>query len=189
MAARRATSNLNDLSYRHMRYFLFIAFVIVPIVEITLFLKVGSLIGIPATIALILLTAIAGTMLVRSQGLQVISKIQQSAQRGEAPVDALVQGACVLAAGLLLLTPGFATDALGFALLIPPVRSFVISRVWKVIEPHVVTTTVQTTSWQEERQPRRPNGKIIEGEAVEIEEDEKGHRNNDGGPSHKHPER
>ena len=100
-----------------MRYFLFIAFVVVPIVEITLFLKVGSLIGIPATIALILLTAIAGTILVRSQGLQVISKIQKSAQRGEAPVDALVQGACVLAAGLLLLTPGFATDALGFALL------------------------------------------------------------------------
>lgn len=189
MAARRATSNLNDLSYRHMRYFLFIAFVIVPIVEITLFLKVGSLIGIPATIALILVTAIAGTMLVRSQGLQVISKIQQSAQRGEAPVDALVQGACVLAAGLLLLTPGFATDALGFALLIPPVRSFVISRVWKVIEPHVVTTTVQQSRWQEDRPGQRSNGTIIEGEAVEIEEDEKGHRNNDGGPSHKHPER
>ena len=100
-----------------MRYFLFIAFVVVPIVEITLFLKVGSLIGIPATIALILLTAIAGTILVRSQGLQVLSKIQHSVQRGEAPVDALVQGACVLAAGLLLLTPGFATDALGFGLL------------------------------------------------------------------------
>jgi UPF0716 protein FxsA len=172
-----------------MRYFLFIAFVVVPIVEITLFLKVGSLIGIPATIALILLTAIAGTILVRSQGLQVISKIQQSAQRGEAPVDALVQGACVLAAGLLLLTPGFATDALGFALLIPPVRSFVVSRVWKLIEPHVVTATVKQTGWQEDRPGRSSSGTIIEGEAVEIEEEDNSDSKNGVSQSHKHPER
>ena len=172
-----------------MRYFLFIAFVVVPIVEITLFLQVGSLIGIPATIALILLTAIAGTILVRSQGLQVLSKIQQSVQRGEAPVDALIQGACVLAAGLLLLTPGFATDALGFGLLIPPVRSFFVSRVWKLIEPHVVTATVEQTRWQEDRHGRSSNGTIIEGQAVEIEEEQNGHRKNDGAPPNKHPER
>jgi hypothetical protein len=75
-----------------MRIFLFLAFVAVPIAEIFLFLQVGSFIGIPATIGLVILTAIAGTMLVRSQGLEVISKIRHAADRGEAPVDALIQG-------------------------------------------------------------------------------------------------
>ncbi len=154
-----------------MRYILFTAFIVVPVVEITLFLKVGSLIGIPATIGLILLTAIAGTMLVRSQGLEVLSKIRSSAERGEAPVEALVQGACVLAAGLLLLTPGFATDTVGFALLIPPVRSFMVRKVWKMIEPHVVTTTVRQTRWHQERPSSDASAQVIEGEAVEVDEE------------------
>jgi UPF0716 protein FxsA len=153
-----------------MRYFLFIAFIAVPIIEITLFLKVGSLIGIPATIGLILLTAIVGTMLVRSQGLEVISKIRMSAERGEAPVEALIQGACVLAAGLLLLTPGFATDTLGFALLIPPVRSFMVHKVWQMIEPHIVTTTVRETTWRHETGRSNGPATVIEGEAVEVHE-------------------
>jgi len=154
-----------------MRYILFTAFIVVPIIEITLFLKVGSLIGIPATIGLILLTAIAGTMLVRSQGLEVLSKIRTSAERGEAPVEALVQGACVLVAGLLLLTPGFATDTVGFSLLIPPVRSFVIKKVWKMIEPHVVSATVQQTTWHEQTSRPDRSGPVIEGEAVEVAEE------------------
>jgi UPF0716 protein FxsA len=154
-----------------MRYILFTAFIVVPVLEITLFLKVGSLIGIPATIGLILLTAIVGTMLVRSQGLEVLTKIRRSAERGEAPVEALVQGACVLAAGLLLLTPGFATDTIGFALLIPPVRSFMVGKVWKMIEPHVVTTTVHETRWRQERPSSHGPGQVIEGEAVEVDEE------------------
>ncbi len=157
-----------------MRVFLFLAFVVVPIIEIALFLKVGSLIGIPATIGLVLLTAIAGTMLVRSQGLDAINKVRASASRGEAPVEALIQGACVLVAGVLLLTPGFATDALGFALLIPPVRSMITGHVWKFIQPHIVVATTQTTSRPYRDAPGhggRPDGTIIEGEAVEIDPD------------------
>lgn len=154
-----------------MRYFLFIAFVVVPVLEITLFLQVGSLIGVPATIALILLTAITGAIVVRSQGLQVLSKIRQSIQQGQPPVDALIQGACVLVAGLLLLTPGFATDALGFSLLIPPVRSFITTRIWKLIEPHVVTTTVHKTSWRENTSRQGTQTTTIEGEAVEIRDE------------------
>jgi UPF0716 protein FxsA len=172
-----------------MRYFLFIAFVVVPVLEITLFLQVGSLIGIPATIALILLTAITGAIVVRSQGLQVLSKIRQSVQQGEAPVDALIQGACVLAAGLLLLTPGFATDALGFSLLIPPVRSFMTGRIWKLIEPHVVTTSAQETSWPERKSRYGTQTTIIEGEAVEIRDEASKRGKDDGMSGRNDPER
>jgi UPF0716 protein FxsA len=155
-----------------MRIFLFMAFVVVPILEIALFLKVGSLIGIPATIGLVLLTALAGTMLVRSQGLDAINKVRASASRGEAPVEALIQGACVLVAGVLLLTPGFATDALGFALLIPPIRSLITGHIWKFIQPHIIVATTQTHSGPHQGRPDRAgghNGTIIEGQAVEID--------------------
>ncbi|MGB5213571.1 MAG: FxsA family protein [Anderseniella sp.] len=152
-----------------MRFFLFLAFVVVPIVEIGLFLQIGSYIGVPATLGLIILTAIAGTMLVRSQGIDVIRKVQNSANRGEMPVAALAQGLFVLIAGVLLLTPGFATDTLGFALLIPPVRELIATKIWKIIEPNVVTST-QWSSTQTTSNANRSGGTVIDIEAVEIDE-------------------
>ncbi len=152
-----------------MRFFLFLAFVVVPIVEIGLFLRVGSYIGVPATLGLIILTAIAGTMLVRCQGLDVLRKVQNSTNRGEMPVAALAQGLFVLIAGVLLLTPGFATDTLGFALLIPPVREVLPAKIWKLIEPNVVTST-QWSSTHSTSSPNRTGGKVIDIEAVEIDE-------------------
>ena len=152
-----------------MRFFLFLAFVVVPIVEIGLFLKVGPYIGVPATLALIIVTAIAGTMLVRSQGLDVIRKLQSSADRGEMPVEALVQGLFVLLAGVLLLTPGFATDTLGFALLIPPVRKLIAAKLWKLIEPGVVTST-QWSSGHTSTHSNRQGATVIDIEAVEVHE-------------------
>lgn len=152
-----------------MRFFLFLAFVVVPIVEIGLFLQVGSYIGVPATLGLIILTAIAGTMLVRSQGLDVLRKVQNSTNRGEMPVAALAQGLFVLIAGVLLLTPGFATDTLGFALLIPPVREVLAAKIWKLIEPNVVTST-QWSSTHSTSSPNRTGGTVIDVEAVEIDE-------------------
>jgi len=150
-----------------MRLFLFITFIVVPIVEITIFLQVGSLIGVPATIALILLSAIFGTMLVRSQGMDVIRKIQTAAQHGEMPVAGMLQGFCVLVAGLLLVTPGFATDLFGFALLIPQVRELVARKLWRLIEPGIMTST----SWSDHGTNRtsKGDGVIIEGQAIEVE--------------------
>ncbi len=152
-----------------MRFFLFIAFVVVPIVEIALFLQIGSFIGVPATLALVILTAIAGTALVRSQGIEVIRKVQSAANRGEMPVAALAQGLFVLVAGILLLTPGFATDTLGFALLIPPVRELIAAKIWKFIEPGVVTTTTWSST-RTNSTTNRPGGPVIDIEAVEIDE-------------------
>ena len=166
-----------------MRFFLFLAFVVVPIVEIGLFLQVGSHIGVPATLGLIILTAIAGTMLVRSQGIDVIRKLQGSANRGEMPVAALIQGLFVLIAGILLLTPGFATDTLGFALLIPPVRELIAAKVWKFIEPNVVTST-QWSSTKSSHGTNSSDATIIDIEAVEIDDADS---NNAGKPNDRLP--
>jgi UPF0716 protein FxsA len=105
---------------------LFLIFVGVPILEIALFIQVGGAIGIWATLAIVVLTALAGTTLMRIQGMQALSKLQRSVEQGGNPVGPIAHGALILVAGVLLLTPGFFTDAVGLALLIPPVRDFLI---------------------------------------------------------------
>lgn len=94
----------------------------IPIAEIALFIQVGDLIGLWATLGTILLTALIGTVLVRAQGIAVLTKIRQETEQGRLPVGELVSGACLVVAGLLLVTPGFLTDFLGFVLLIPGLR-------------------------------------------------------------------
>lgn len=106
---------------------LFAVLVAVPIIEIGLFIKVGGLIGLWPTLAIVLLTAAAGTLLLRIQGMSALARLQASLNDGEGdPVTPIAHGAMILVAGLLLLTPGFFTDACGFALLIPPVRAALI---------------------------------------------------------------
>lgn len=102
--------------------YLFLAFLLVPIIEIALFIQVGGLIGLWPTLAIVVLTAVAGTALVRTQGRLAMGQLQRTFAELDDPTEPLVHGAMILVAGVLLLTPGFFTDALGFALLIPPVR-------------------------------------------------------------------
>ena len=94
----------------------------VPAIELWLLIEVGSEIGAGPTIALIILTAVLGTLLFRIQGLATLERLRTHIDRGETPVGEVVSGFGLLFAGLLLLIPGFATDALGFLLFIPPVR-------------------------------------------------------------------
>ena len=82
----------------------------------------GGLIGFLPTIALVIITAFAGSQLVRRQGLTVLARIRESQARGEVPTLALLDGAALLFAGFMLLTPGFITDLCGFALLVPGLR-------------------------------------------------------------------
>lgn len=102
---------------------LFLLFVSVPIIEIALFIQVGGWLGLFPTLGIVILTAFLGTVLVRSQGLAQLAKVQNSFQNLDDPTEPLAHGAMVLASGLLLLTPGFFTDAIGFALLVPGVRT------------------------------------------------------------------
>ena len=105
---------------------LFLIFVGVPILEIALFIQVGGAIGLWPTLAIVILTALAGTFLMRLQGLQALSRLQRSLETGGDPVGPIAHGALILVAGVLLLTPGFFTDAVGLSLLIPPVRETLI---------------------------------------------------------------
>ncbi len=105
---------------------LFLIFVAVPIIEIALFIQVGGAIGLWPTLAIVVLTAFAGTWLMRQQGMMTLAKLQKSLAEGGNPADPMAQGAMILVAGVLLLTPGFFTDTVGFLLLLPPVRAALI---------------------------------------------------------------
>ena len=101
---------------------LFILFVVTPIIEIALFLTIGDRIGIPTTLAIVVVTAIVGASLVSRQGRTEYAALQASVLRGSVPTKELAHGAKILVAGALLLTPGFLTDGVGFSLLVPQVR-------------------------------------------------------------------
>lgn len=104
-------------------------FITVPLLEIYLLLQVGGYIGAFNTIALILLTALIGTILLRQQGLATLTRVQQSLDQGRLPAGELVEGLMLLLAGVLLLTPGFFTDVIGFICLIPVLRQFLARHV------------------------------------------------------------
>lgn len=104
---------------------LFVAFVAIPIIEIALFIQVGGWIGLWPTLGIVVVTAIAGTVLVKAQGRLALVQLQRSFSSLQDPSEPLAHGAMVLVAGVLLLTPGFFTDFLGFALLVPGVRGAV----------------------------------------------------------------
>ena len=92
---------------------------VIPVVEIAAFIAIGGQIGIAATLLMIVVTAVIGTFLLRIQGLGLVREIQTKMEKGELPGRALGDGAMIVVAGILLLTPGFVTDAIGFLCLIP----------------------------------------------------------------------
>lgn len=116
---------------------LFIIFIVVPLVELALLLKVGQWIGVFNTIGLVVLTAAFGAYLTRSQGFQILRKMQVELSQGVMPQEAIVDGVMVLCGGLMLLTPGILTDILGFCLVIPPTRRLLKYALKKVFEKHI----------------------------------------------------
>lgn len=106
---------------------LLIAFIAVPLIEIALFIEVGGAIGLWPTLLIVVLTAFLGTRLLRTQGALALNNLRSSFSDLRDPTEPLAHGAMILFSGALLLTPGFFTDALGFALLIPAVRQAVFA--------------------------------------------------------------
>lgn len=113
--------------------------IVVPIVEIALFIRVGGWLGLLPTIAIVIVTAVAGGIMLRRQGLQTLAALQAQVQRGADPSPLLLEGAMLLVGGVLLLTPGFFTDALGLALLVPPLRARLAAAAVPLIASRVVT--------------------------------------------------
>lgn len=105
---------------------IFLLLIAVPIIEIALFIELGGAIGLWPTIGLVIGTAILGGALLRAQGFAAMARLQSSLAEGGDPRGPMAHGVMILAAGLLMLTPGFFTDTVGFLLLVPPVRSALI---------------------------------------------------------------
>ncbi|KIC40932.1 exlusion protein FxsA [Ruegeria sp. ANG-S4] len=147
--------------------YLFLAFLLVPIIEIALFIQVGGLIGLWPTLAIVVLTAVLGTVLVRTQGRMALANLQRSFAELDDPTEPLAHGAMILLSGALLLTPGFFTDAVGFALLIPGVRV----AVFRYLKSKVTVTQFQMghggTHFRGGPAPF-DQGDIIDGEFSEV---------------------
>lgn len=106
---------------------------VLPLAEIACFIVIGRRIGLFATLSLVVLSAIAGVVLMRIQGFGVLARLRQSGQDGRAPGKEMLDAAMIMIAGILLLIPGFLTDILGLALFLPPVRTFLWNRLMRNI--------------------------------------------------------
>ena len=113
---------------------LILIFIVVPLIEILLLIEIGSRIGTLNTISIIILTGILGGYMMRQQGFAILANIRMDLSQGRMPTTELINGALVLVGGILLLTPGFFTDAVGFVLLIPGSRAFVRKKIQLLIQ-------------------------------------------------------
>lgn len=147
---------------------LLLAFILIPMIEIGLFIQVGGAIGLWPTLLIVILTAIAGSWLVRSQGLATLSKLQNSFQDLQDPTEPLAHGAMILFAGALLLTPGFFTDVVGFLLLVPGVRTMITSQIKSRVTSAHFTMGTTTHSSEPSEGPT-----IIDGDYSDISGDPK----------------
>ncbi|MHA7775551.1 FxsA family protein [Roseibium sp. M-1] len=115
-----------------MGLYIIAAILLLPLIEIAVFIWVGGLIGVLPTVLLTLVTAVAGTLMLRQQGLSLLMRMQKELDAGRSPGNEVMQGAMIVLASILLLIPGFVTDAIGLLLFIPPVREalarFIISK-------------------------------------------------------------
>lgn len=99
-----------------------LAFILVPLAEIAVLIQIGEVVGLWPTIGIVLATGAAGAMLLRQQGFATLEAVRRSLRAGDLPVQAMVDGLCLLVAGLLLLAPGLLTDAIGLLLFVPWIR-------------------------------------------------------------------
>ncbi|WP_151702985.1 FxsA family protein [Nitrincola alkalilacustris] len=153
---------------------LFLLFVIVPIIEITLLIQVGQLIGVWYTVGLVLLSAFIGVNMLRYQSLATLTRARQRMDQGEIPGQEMAEGIVLAVGGALLVTPGFVTDVVGFCCLIPATRKALVGTVSRHFT--VVTSAQRSSSTFSEaqspfdmppRQSQAPRqGDIIEGEVT-----------------------
>ncbi len=144
---------------------LFLAFVSVPLIEIALFIQVGGALGLAPTLLIVILTAILGTYLVRNQGRIALGNLQRSFSELNDPTEPLAHGAMILFSGALLLTPGFFTDAVGFALLVPPVRE----AVFRFLRGRVQVRSFSMGATHRADPYRSEPDDVIDGDFVEVD--------------------
>ena len=128
-----------------MFFKLFLAFTTIPLVEIYLLIHIGSVFGGFTSIALVFFTGLLGAYLARIQGIKTLFKIQESIKEGRMPSGELLEALLIVAAGIVLLTPGFLTDTIGFLLLLPNIREIVKSWVQSKIKNQYMSERPEDT--------------------------------------------
>ncbi len=150
-----------------MGIFLLAAFIGVPLIEIAVFVEVGAALGLWPTLGLVVLTAVLGTWQLRAQGLATLLSARNQVERGALPTRELFDGACLLVAGALLLTPGFVTDGVGFFLFLRPVRDILLG----LLARHVHARGQARVFVDGEKvSPDGPDGPIIDGDYRDVTE-------------------
>ncbi|MBT9133001.1 MAG: hypothetical protein DDT32_02129 [Syntrophomonadaceae bacterium] len=135
-----------------MLAYLILLFTVVPIVELAILIRLGQHIGVGYTLAIVILTGIAGAYLARSQGLMILRRIQDDINKGIMPADKIFDGVMILCGGMLLLTPGLLTDLIGFMTLAPFTRRLI--KLWlkrkikdMIAQGRVITITSFGKKW------------------------------------------
>lgn len=154
---------------------LFVIFVVIPLLEIAVFIEVGEAIGLGATLLLTFLTAVIGATLLRWQGLETWARVNESLRRNELPLQEVFDGVCLLIAGATLLTPGFVTDTVGFLLFVPQIRKALFGQIKRMHEHGRFRMHMQYGAYDVHQQRDRPGGPtVIDAEYTTIEEDSAG---------------
>lgn len=145
-----------------------VLFLVIPIAEIFILIKVGGIIGTFPTIILVVLTAVIGAGLLRQQGLSTLARLQQNMSQGKIPAQEIIEGVLLAVGGALLMTPGFVTDTIGFLCLLPFSRKFIATVIMKNSASKV---TAQMGGYTQTSQWTQADSDIIDGEFSEIEDD------------------
>jgi len=138
--------------------YLFLAFTVVPFIELYLLLAIGREVGFWPTVGMILLTGLIGSLLARKEGVRVFSRWQQALSQGRMPEEGLLGGLLVLVGGVLLVAPGVLTDVVGLCLLFPPTRRLVAAVVRRRLERRVAAGTLRVTTFGSGPFPGGPFG-------------------------------
>ncbi|TVR83735.1 MAG: FxsA family protein [Rhodospirillales bacterium] len=168
-----------------MAIMLIVVFILVPIAELVVLIRIGETIGAWPTVGFVVLTAVVGVSLVRLQGVAILISAQRELEANRFPMAAMFDGACLVLAGACLIVPGFITDAVGFLLLVPVLRRWLRNTMESRLN-----ATGRIKRWPSQDRPsdgagadrsrRRGSGIIIEGEYAEISPDE----DREGGSEH-----
>lgn len=152
---------------------LFLVFTSVSLLEIFVLVKVGGFLGAWPTVMLVIITALIGSALVRSQGIQLVQQLQQRLAQGEMPGVQLIEGVMLLMTGVLLVTPGFVTDFCGLLLLQPKIRGFIAKSILAHVklQPNATMSSFESHSSSSFNRSRVDED-VIEGE-FERKDDEK----------------
>jgi UPF0716 protein FxsA len=155
-------------------------FVVVPMLELLLLIKIGQGIGALPTVALVVTTALTGAYIISRQSLAVVSRALEALSQGHTPVQPVLDGLFLMVAGALLLTPGLITDVLALALLVPPVRRLIARAVmrWALRRTKVHVETFTVEAGRRDWRPSDDDHSVIEGEFERVDEKPVGPRGN-----------